>query len=211
MRCAAFFAVALGSMSLIGQTASACVPIDYRGEFPRGGVVEQMVVRAATIQVMRATARTFAWRDPYDAYPAFYTFEFEPVDTWKGWDLGALRINGQIAGAEQFDWTGEVAMVLLAEGRAWEHPDLIEMYQAWVEPVDIDSLGCRLHFSFRVGDTYLVFRDATGAVLEQSFRMTIWGQERWFRGPVVMPMSEPNNRWARAVRVEISNDWSVAP
>jgi len=74
MRCAAFFAVALGSMSLIGQTASACVPIDYRGEFPRGGVVEQMVVRAATIQVMRATARTFAWRDPYECLPSILYF-----------------------------------------------------------------------------------------------------------------------------------------
>jgi hypothetical protein len=201
----ALIALAIGALA--GNEALACTPIAYdMTGVDAPSFATQMVEDASSIQLMRVVSRreadmTRIREHTGDYYDQLYLYEFVPITTLRGPRLGAMSLHG-------LDSNWRAARVG-AEPRPptpplfWTTPLGYEILQNTVipDPANPDGLACAFEATFDVGATYLVFREASGALLSPGFESR--GFANTGNRPSIERVAGPTDRWLQQVQTTI--------
>jgi len=198
------------ALSIIATTeSSACVPLNY-GEvsYPYGSPTQQMVDRAASIELMRVERRDFVIDTGIHEYGAVYAYTLRSVETIAGRSRGRLTVTA-------FDSTAPFAQWRRPNQRWWDPPFDRVPNLAFPNIRDDGGAfgvgGCDGIADFQVGKTYLVFRDRAGAILRPTHQLHSALGDEWVNGPSFEPIDERNYFWLAEVREEVARQGPRQP
>ncbi|MBL8545383.1 MAG: hypothetical protein JNL81_02910 [Hyphomonadaceae bacterium] len=198
MKLAAAGALVAAALAL-GAEAHACVPLDFgQVSAPQGTATQQMVARAASIELMRVDQREHVLDTGMYEYGPIYRYTLRPVETLAGRTRGRLNVYA-------FDQSAPVGQYLRPE-HWWEPPFDLAPGVVFPDPNDLENTPACVGLAyFELGATYLIFRDRGGEILQPTHLVhsSTMGDLQ-INGPAFERIQVPNSAWLSEVRNEVA-------